>query len=386
MAKIDAVHNLLVEDVDYVGGRGFQNQIFEHQQGYKGFYGNGPTSYTQKSQFQQPFQNSSSFSFTRNYDLASYQAPPSTRTKKQDRINAGTDSGRLDIDLQNRSTHIDSVDRQQYQNEEVSTFDGTAPIILEFPPVADQVYTPKVPCSMPQRSKQEIQEERCKDIMDKILPELPLVDIEKLSPPLQRAIILYEGPQKQKEKQKTVVISEQVNAMIQRRIQEKLPDPIAATEKELGTCETTKAAMAKPSAENRSAEMVSIDTTTCVDRHPQRVEPGLSNIVIFQAGITAISPGTTVTSTTAPLLLHPPPKRLRYSSPPPKPPDFINKTLKFSKTVSRLSKPRVSRQALVRSFDDCAGKRSIPPIPKFHPANVPHFLGRSHTPTAYTPP
>ena len=46
MAKLHAVHNLLVEDVDYVGGRGFQNQRFEHQQGYKVFYGNGPTSYT----------------------------------------------------------------------------------------------------------------------------------------------------------------------------------------------------------------------------------------------------------------------------------------------------------------------------------------------------
>jgi len=31
MAKIDAVHNLLVEDVNYFGGRGF--------------YGNGPTPY-----------------------------------------------------------------------------------------------------------------------------------------------------------------------------------------------------------------------------------------------------------------------------------------------------------------------------------------------------
>ncbi|CAE6200976.1 unnamed protein product [Arabidopsis arenosa] len=55
MAKLDAVHNLLVDDVNYVGGRGFQNQRFEHQQGYKGFYENGPTGYTQKSQFQQPF-------------------------------------------------------------------------------------------------------------------------------------------------------------------------------------------------------------------------------------------------------------------------------------------------------------------------------------------
>ncbi|CAL9222780.1 unnamed protein product, partial [Arabidopsis halleri] len=298
MAKLDAVHNLLVEDVNYVGGRGFENQRFEHQQGYKGSNGNGPTSYTQKSQFQQPFQNSSSFSFTRNYDLASYQAPPSTRTKKQDRINAGTGSGRL-----RRVTNL----MLQRQCRPTPT-PGTAPIILDFPHVADQVYTPKVPCSMPQRSKQEIPEERCKDIMDQILPELPPVDIEKLPPPLQCAIILYETPQKQKEKQKTVVILEQVNAMIQRRIQEKLHDPITATEKELGTCETTKAAMAKSSAENRSAEKVSIDTTTCVDRHPRRAEPGLSNKDIFRAVIIVESPGT---ATTATLPLNPPPKQLR---------------------------------------------------------------------------
>jgi len=61
MAKLNAVHNLLVEDVNYVGGRSFN--------------GNVPTSYTQNSQFQQPLQNSNSFTFTRNYDLASYQAP-----------------------------------------------------------------------------------------------------------------------------------------------------------------------------------------------------------------------------------------------------------------------------------------------------------------------
>ncbi|CAL9222715.1 unnamed protein product, partial [Arabidopsis halleri] len=87
-------------------------------------------------------------------------------------------------------------------------------------------------------------------------------------------------------------------------------------------------------------------------------------------GITSISPGTVFTQRTAPLPHHPPPKQRRYSRSPPKPPYFINKNFKFSKTVSRLSKPRVSRRALVRSFDDCAGKRSIPPIPKSRPADV----------------
>ncbi|AAF79783.1 T32E20.11 [Arabidopsis thaliana] len=73
MAKLNAVDNQLVEDVAYVRSRDFPNQRFDHQQGYKGSYGNGQTSYSQNSQFQQPLQNNNSFSFTRNFDLASYQ-------------------------------------------------------------------------------------------------------------------------------------------------------------------------------------------------------------------------------------------------------------------------------------------------------------------------
>jgi len=33
MAKLNAVHNQLVEDVDYVSSRGLLNQRFDHQQG-----------------------------------------------------------------------------------------------------------------------------------------------------------------------------------------------------------------------------------------------------------------------------------------------------------------------------------------------------------------
>ncbi|KAG7533144.1 hypothetical protein ISN45_Aa08g007760 [Arabidopsis thaliana x Arabidopsis arenosa] len=241
----------------------------------------------------------------------------------------------LDTDLQDHLTRILSVarhhlgvDRHPSDTEAESTFDEAESSELDIeestPDSSVDRHSP-IPCPMPQRSKQEIQEERRKD-------------------------------------------------------------PIAATEKELGTCETTKAAMAKSSAENRYAEMVSIDTTTCVDRHPRRKELDPSNKAAFRAAITAASLRTAVTSTTAPLPLHPPPKQLRYSRSPPKPPDFINKTFKIFKTVSRLSKPRVSRRALVHSFDDCAGKRSIPPIPTSHPADIPDFLGQPHAPTAYIPP
>jgi len=137
--------------------------------------------------------------------------------------------------------------------------------------------------------------------------------------------------------------------------------------------------------ESRVVAQVSIDTTTRVDRQTSLVEEESCPIATFQAGITAISSSTTVTSHNAPLILHPPPKRLRYSSPPPKPPDIINKTLKFPKTVLRLSKPRVSRRALVLSVDDYARKRSIPPIPEFYPVDAPLFLDRPHTLIASTP-
>ena len=137
--------------------------------------------------------------------------------------------------------------------------------------------------------------------------------------------------------------------------------------------------------ENRSQAMVSIDTTTCIDRHTTQAEPEFLIRAGFRVEFTADTPGITVTSPTAPSLLDPPHKRLRNSFPPPKTPDFINKSLKFPKTVSRFSKPRVSRRALVCSFDDCGGKRSIPSIHESHPADTPLFLDRPHALTSYTP-
>jgi len=131
---------------------------------------------------------------------------------------------------------------------------------------------------------------------------------------------------------------------------------------------------------------VSIDTITYVDRHPKlaELEPSITHALQFQ--IIADILGHVVTTTNAPLQLHPPPKRQRYSSLPSKPPDTINMTLKFPKTILRFRKPRVSHRALVCSSDDCAGKRSIPPILESHPADVQHFFGQPHTPTTYKPP
>jgi len=200
--------------------------------------------------------------------------------------------------------------------------------------------------------------------MDEVLLQLPPVEIDKLSPPLQSAMIRDDALEKQDDKTKTVVVSEQV----------------------LRNSKRPHEASSGFVAENRFAEMVSTDTSTCVDRHPKRAEPELCTKAASQVQITAAILGPVVTTTTASLQLHPPPRRQRYSYLPLKPTDIINLTLKFPKTVSRFSKPRVSRRALVCSFDDCAGKRSIPPILESHPADVPHFFGQPHTPTAYKPP
>ncbi|KAG7556934.1 Retrotransposon gag domain [Arabidopsis suecica] len=497
----------------------------------------------------------------------------STDTKAESTFD-DAESSELDTEESTPDSSVDrhspSVDRHWPQ---------IAPIRLEFPPVAEQVYTPQIPCPMPRRSTKEIHEECYKGIMDKTVPELPSVDIEHLSSPLQSAIILYEDPQKQKDKKKTLVVSQKVSAMIQSRIPEKLPDPgsfvldcyistgrfphslcdlgscinliphsvalrlgmtdyrptritllladrskrilegilayvlvqigecliptdfvvlayeeeppdplilgrsflatagaqidvkqgrislhvchmvmtfdmdklrkpptidglvfsvetstdiTAGYVKELSSIEQVSMQASKledwsgdhlfstrlqdevqisdkllqddvflmetwiaelsyrNSAEIRAAGLMSIDTTmvsvdTSFDEkdlcRPHHL--ALSNKAVFRAGIIAASPGTVAT---APLPLHPPPKQLRYSLSPTKPLDIINKTFKFFKTVSRLSKLRVSRRALVRSFDDCAGKRSIPPIPESRPADVTYFLGQPHAPTAYTPP
>ena len=76
---------------------------------------------------------------------------------------------------------------------------------------------------------------------------------------------------------------------------------------------------------------MSIETNTCVNRHPKRAEPELSTKATLQVKIIAAIRGPVVTTTNAPLPLHPPPKRLRYSSPPPKPLDIFNKCYNFQR-------------------------------------------------------
>ncbi|CAE6227187.1 unnamed protein product [Arabidopsis arenosa] len=109
-----------------------------------------------------------------------------------------------------------------------------APYALVFPPTKP-VYTPPVPFSRKRRSKQEIQDARCKAIIEKILTSIPKVNPETSSPTLDRyvqrlvnngvcaeedalltkdisLIMLQEA---KKERKKKVVVSEHVSSTIQ---------------------------------------------------------------------------------------------------------------------------------------------------------------------------
>ncbi|KAG7530255.1 Retrotransposon gag domain [Arabidopsis suecica] len=88
--------------------------------------------------------------------------------------------------------HPPHVDRHQYHiGNPVLTFDRAG--------------------SMPHNS--EIPEMHCMGIMDEILLQLPPVDIEKLSPSLQSDMIRDDAPEKQDDKTKIMVVSEQVQGV-----------------------------------------------------------------------------------------------------------------------------------------------------------------------------
>ncbi|XP_023644468.1 uncharacterized protein LOC111832393 [Capsella rubella] len=137
------------------------------------------------------------------------------------------------------STPDPSVDRHPSQ---------TQPDFPETPrPSTENIYKPKVPFPKPRKSKQEIEEARCKAMMEKVVNEIPLDHTYHDSPTLKRcvkrmvqndvspeegallardmgAIFLKHTPQSKKEKKKKVFVSEKFSAMIQSRIPEKLPD------------------------------------------------------------------------------------------------------------------------------------------------------------------
>ncbi|XP_024015856.1 uncharacterized protein LOC112089112 [Eutrema salsugineum] len=112
------------------------------------------------------------------------------------------------------SDTITSVARHQLQSEAVD---------IPNPKSAEEkVYKPKVPYPRsPRKSKQELDDARCKALMEKLVIEIPLVDAVKITPVIRRYVKRMVTNNLSHE-QGVMMISEQVSAVIQNRIPEKL--------------------------------------------------------------------------------------------------------------------------------------------------------------------
>ncbi|XP_024016588.1 uncharacterized protein LOC112089948 [Eutrema salsugineum] len=98
--------------------------------------------------------------------------------------------------------------------------------IAQSPKSAEErVYKPKVPYPRsPRKSKQEIDDARCKALMEKLVIEIPLVDAVKIAPTL-RHYVKKMMTNNVSHEEGVMMISEQVSAVIQNKIPEKLSEP-----------------------------------------------------------------------------------------------------------------------------------------------------------------
>ncbi|XP_024016182.1 uncharacterized protein LOC112089667 [Eutrema salsugineum] len=89
----------------------------------------------------------------------------------------------------------------------------------------EKVYKPKVPYPRsPRKSKQELDDARCKALMEKLVIEIPLVDTVKITHVIRRYVKRMVINNHSHE-QGVMMISDQVSAVIQNQIPEKLYDP-----------------------------------------------------------------------------------------------------------------------------------------------------------------
>ncbi|XP_024005011.1 uncharacterized protein LOC112082144 [Eutrema salsugineum] len=110
-----------------------------------------------------------------------------------------------------------SVARHQSQSE--------AQVVQNPKPTEERVYKPKVPYPRnPRKSKQELDNARCNALMEKLVIEIPLVDAVKIAPTL-RHYVKRMVTNNLSHEQGVMMISEQVSAVIQNKIPEKLSDP-----------------------------------------------------------------------------------------------------------------------------------------------------------------
>ncbi|XP_024007287.1 uncharacterized protein LOC112083490 [Eutrema salsugineum] len=110
-----------------------------------------------------------------------------------------------------------SVARHQSQSK--------AEVVQNPKPTEERVYKPKVPYPRnPRKSKQELDDARCKALMEKLVIEIPLVDTVKISPTL-RHYVKRMVTNNLSHEEGVMMISEQVSAVIQNKMPEKLSDP-----------------------------------------------------------------------------------------------------------------------------------------------------------------
>ncbi|XP_023644229.1 uncharacterized protein LOC111832123 [Capsella rubella] len=142
----------------------------------------------------------------------------------------------------------------------------------------------------------------------------------------------------------------------------------------------------RKSGETRAAGSVSSDNTMVSVDTPRHDSTNLPRTDVFRVDLTAANLSPVLNRKASPPILQRPREKQRDACSLPKPSHIIDKTFKGTKTVLQLTKPQDYRRALVGSFDDVAGKRSVPPTPQSCPAAAPRVVGRSPTPNAYKPP
>jgi len=122
------------------------------------------------------------------------------------------------------TTERDSVDRHQ---QGVDRHQPCPNLGIRQNPIsaAAKVTKPKVPFpKSPRKSKHELEDARCKDMMDKLIVEMPLIDVVKSSPMIRQFVKRMVTKDMLTEKA-VMTMSTQVNDIIQNKIPQKLPDP-----------------------------------------------------------------------------------------------------------------------------------------------------------------
>ncbi|XP_024009424.1 uncharacterized protein LOC112084506 [Eutrema salsugineum] len=236
-AKLDFVHSLLV--VKKTGqrfGSGKGNTNYNGSNQRSTFTGNQNSSgYSSKPQYQTSYSNNR---FSRNYGSPPTQTPDNEVKSMLEQILEGQQkmtvdfNGKIDalyLDLNGKievlNTHVKKLDTQVAQTaESVKRQEGSLPrktdtnprhycsaissrsgkklthvlkkgvyedeiVELDESEENFEVYKPKVPYPRsPRKSKQELDDARCKALMEKLVTEIPLVDAVKIAPTLRHYV------------------------------------------------------------------------------------------------------------------------------------------------------------------------------------------------------